>query len=104
MIAGLQMEHERDGDCRHADRHAPCSRCAFDLAHALFEHVDRRISIAAIDEAFLVPLEARLGLLGAVIDIARVEKDGLGGLAELASERPFMYEPSGWPPPGTLLL
>ena len=65
---------------------------AFQRAHPRLEHADGRVGIAAIDEAFLVALEARLGLLGAVIDIAGVEEDGLGGFAELAAQRAFMHK------------
>ena len=61
-------------------------------AHARLEHGHRGIGVAAIDEAFLVALEARLGLLGALIDVARIEEDGLRGLAELAPQRARMHE------------
>src|SRR4029079_4916686 len=77
---------------------------AFERAHALLEHVDGRIGIAAVDEAFLVALEAALGLLGVIVDVAGVEEDGLRGLAELAPQRALMHEPGRRAPNLPLLL
>ena len=77
VIAGLEVAEHRRGDRRHAGRRAARRFGAFEQAHALLEHGHGGIGVAAIDEAFLVALEAGLGLLGAVIDVARVEEDRL---------------------------
>ncbi|ODS03003.1 hypothetical protein AUC71_12175 [Methyloceanibacter marginalis] len=92
------MTQERRGDGRHAARHAACRLCAFQRAHAVLEHGDGGIGVTAIDIAFRVALEPGLRLLGAVIDIAGVEEDGLGGLAELAAPRALVHELGGGRP------
>src|SRR5262245_50082969 len=93
MVTGLEEREQRRRDRGHAARRAARGFRPFQRAHAPLEHVDGGIGIAAIDETFLVALEAALGLLGVIVDVAGVEKDGLRGLAELASERALMHEP-----------
>ena len=93
MVAGLEMAEQRGGDGGHAARGAARGGRAFKRTHATFEHGHGGVGVAAIDVAVLVALEARLGLLGALIDIAGVEEDGFRGLAELAAQRALMYEP-----------
>ena len=92
MVAGLELTEERGSDRRHAARRAPRGLGAFQRAHPRLEHGHGGVGVAAIDVAFLVALEAGLGLLGGCIDIARVEEDRLRGLAELASQRALMHE------------
>ena len=104
MVAGLEKREQRRVDRSHAARGAARRFRAFERAHALLEHVDGGIGIAAIDEAFLVALEAALGLLGVIIDVAGVEEDGLRGLAELAPQRALMHEPGRRAPNLPLLL
>ena len=72
MIARFQMAEQGSGDGGHAARGAARGGRSFKRAHARLEHGDGGIGVAAIDETFLVALEASFGLLGAVIDIARV--------------------------------
>ena len=93
MVPGLQVTQQRGGDGGHAARRAARGGSTLERAHARLEHRDGRVGVAAIDIARLVALEPRLGLLGGLIDIARVEEDGLGGLAELTAQRPLMHEP-----------
>src|SRR5262245_1736241 len=104
MIAGLEMTEKRRGDGGHAARRAACGGRAFKRAHARLEHGDGRVGVAAINEALFVALEAGLGLLGAVIDVAGIEKDGLGGLAELASQGAAMDEGGRLVPGNGLIL
>ena len=92
MVAGLEMAEQRGGDGGHAARGAARGVAPLQRAHAPLEHGHGGVGVAAIDVAVLVALEARLGLLGALIDIARVEEDGFRGLAELAAQRALMYE------------
>src|SRR6516165_617587 len=87
------MAKEGSRDRRHAARSASCGFGAFERTHPFLEHVHGGIGIAAIDEAFFVALEPRLGLLGGCIDVARVEEDRFRGLAELAPERTLVHEP-----------
>jgi len=98
MIARLKMTEQGRGDRGHAARRAARRRSAFERAHARLEHGDRGVGVAAIDEAFLVALESGFGLLGAVIDVAGIEEDGLGGLAELTPERAAMDKRGGLVP------
>src|SRR6478736_2674638 len=93
MFSGIEMTHQRCRNRRHAARGAARGFSAFQRAHARLEHGHGGIGVATIDKAFLIPLEAGLGLLGGCINVARVEEDGLGCLAELASERALMHEP-----------
>ena len=93
VIAGLQMAQQRRGDGGHAARRAARGIGAFQRAHARLEHGHGGVGVAAIDIAVLVALEAGFGLLGARIDVARVEEDGFRRLAELAAQRAFMHEP-----------
>ena len=87
VIAGLQMAKQRRGDGGHAARRAARGVGAFQRAHARLEHGHGGVGVAAIDIAVLVALEAGFGLLGACVDVARVEEDGFRRLAELAAQR-----------------
>src|SRR4029077_20735671 len=95
---------QRGRDRRHAARGAARGFGPFNRAHARLEHGHGGIGIAAIDETFLVALEAALGLLGAIVDVAGVEEDGFRRLAELAPERALMHEPGRRAPRLPLLL
>ncbi len=55
----------------------------------------RRIAVAGIDEAGLFAGEARVGLLGAVVDEALGQIERLGGLA-VAASAPGRRAPGGW--------
>src|SRR6476469_9646877 len=108
MVAGLQLAEQRRRHRRHAARCAPRSLRTFQRAHARLEHADGGVGVSAVDEAFLVALEARFGLLGVVVYIAGVEEDRLGGLAELAPHGALVHELGRWTPSalaglGTLL-
>ena len=92
MVAGLQMAKQRGRDRGHAARGAARGVGAFQRAHARLEHGDGGVGVAAIDVALLVALEAGFGLLGAGVDVARVEEDGFRRLAELAAKRSLMHE------------
>ena len=65
VIAGLEEAQQRGGDGRHAGGGGARGLGALQQAHALLEHGDGRIGEAAVDEARVLVLEARLGLLGA---------------------------------------
>ncbi len=56
---------------------------ALENGHPALEHGDRRVGKARIEEARLLALEARLALLGAVVDKALGKEERLRGLAEL---------------------
>src|SRR5262245_1622457 len=98
------MTEKRRRDGSHAARGAARGGRAFERAHARLEHGDGRVGVAAIDKALFVALETGLGLLGAVIDVARIEKDRLGGLAELASQGAAMDEGGRLVPGNGLVL
>ena len=66
----LQAAQDGRRHRRHARRRGAGVFGAFQRAHALLEHVDGRVGVARIDEAGLLALEARLGGLGGVVDIA----------------------------------
>ena len=69
MIAGLQHSHQRATDSGHARRCGKPIFGAFQRRHALFEHRNRWITIARIDEFVLARFQKpRLGGLGTVID------------------------------------
>ena len=91
-IAGAHLAHDRGVHRGHAGGKRARGRCAFELAHALFEHRHRRIAVAAVDVAGIEILESGLRRLGVVIDVARGEIDGLGGLAELAARQAAAHE------------
>ena len=98
VVARLEVAQERGCHGGHAARRAAGGFRAFKRAHALLEHGDGRVRVAAIDIAVRLAFEAGFGLLGAVIDIARVEKKGFGGFAELAAQRPLMHQLRGGAP------
>ena len=91
VIAGLEEAQQRGGDRRHAGGRGARGLRAFQQPHALLEHGDRRIGVAAVDEAGLA-LEALLGLLGRLVDVALGEEQRLGGLAELRAQRAPVHE------------
>ena len=61
-------------------------------AYALLEHGDRGVAEAAVLEARILVLEARLGLLGAVVDEALRQEHGFRRLAELRAQRSPVHE------------
>ena len=86
MIAGLERREDRRGDRGHAGRGRARGFGAFELDHAALEHRDRRIREARIDEAGILALEARLALLGGVVDVALGQEQRLRRLAELRAQ------------------
>ena len=95
MVARLHRAEKRGRDRRHARRGRPRILGAFERAHALFEHVDRRVGIARIDEARLVALEARLGRFRTVVDEALRQIHRLRRFAELRAHGRAMDELGG---------
>ena len=71
MIAHLQLAEQGSGHRRHAG--------------SLLRHLDGRVLQAAVGHARLLAVEARGGIFGAVIGIARGQEQGLGRFAELAA-------------------
>ncbi len=92
MIAGLDVGHYCRVDGGHAARRGTRFLGALQQPHALFEHGDGRIAEAAVLEAGILVLEARLGLLGAGVDEALRQEHGFGGFAELRAERAAVHE------------
>ncbi len=82
MVACLEVTEHRRGNGRHAGCGRPCVLRAFERDHPLLEHPHRGVREAAVDEARLLVLEAALGRLHRLVDIARGEEHGLAGLAE----------------------
>ena len=78
VVASLKLAHERGGDRSHPARCRARGLGAFEQSHPALEHRDRRIGEARIDEARIVALEARLGKLHRVVEIALGEEKGLG--------------------------
>ena len=85
VVASLQLAHQRGGDGRHAACGGARRLRAFEERHAALEHRDGRVGEARIDEARIVALEARFGLLHRVVEIALGEEQRLGGLLEPAT-------------------
>src|SRR5262249_32622700 len=77
----------------HAGRGRAAGFGAFELDHAPLEHRNRRIGVARIDVAGILALEARLALLGTVVDIALGEEHRLRGLAKFRSQCAGMDQP-----------
>ena len=65
-----------------------------DLAQPLFQHCCRRIGIARILEALNFFLEGAFRLFCALIDIARIHKQGFGGLIEETAQQASPHRPS----------
>ena len=61
VVARFELAHQRGGDRRHAARGRARRLSALEQRHAAFEHRDRRVGEARIDEARIVALEARFG-------------------------------------------
>ena len=95
VVAGPDAAQERCGDCRHAGCGSACVLRALHRAHALFEHVDRRVGVARVDEARFLALETGLRRLGAVVDEALRHVDRFRGFAELGSKRTAMDQFGG---------
>ena len=91
MVAGAKLAHERGGHRRHAGCGRTRGLSAFERAHARLEHGNRRITVARIDEARLLALEALLGARGIVVDVALGEVERLGILAELRAQNAGMH-------------
>ena len=67
----------------------------FEFRQALFQHGDRRVAEAGILVVRHGAGKGSLGLLGAFIDKAGGEEDGLGGLAMLAAHSAAMHQAGG---------
>jgi hypothetical protein len=70
VVAGLQRRQDRGGHRGHAGRGGARGFGAFELDHAALEHRDVGIGKARIEKAGILALEARLALLGGVVDKA----------------------------------
>ena len=93
VVARPQLPHQRGGHGRHAAGGGTRRFGAFEGGDAALEHGHGRIGEARVDEAFALPLEARLAFLGARIDVPLRQEQGLGGLAELGAEPSLMHKP-----------
>ena len=93
VIAGLEEAQQRRRHRRHAGRRGARGLGALEQLHALLEHGDRRVGVARIDEAAGLALEALLGLLGAVVDVALGQEQRLRGLGELRAQRAAVHQP-----------
>ena len=92
VVARLDLADDRVVDRRHAGRGRARRLRALEGGHPGLEHVDGRIGEPRVEIARLGAVEARLALLGAVIDKALGEKQRFGCLAELRAERAGMDE------------
>ena len=86
MVAGFQRREHGRGHRGHAGRGGPRRLGAFQLDHAALEHRNVGIGKARIEISGLLALETRFALLGAVVDEALGEKQGLGGFAEFGTD------------------
>src|SRR6516162_1350903 len=91
VVAGLEKAEQRCGDRGHARRRGPRRASALQQTHALLEHGDGGVGVAAIDEATLA-LETLLGFLGRSVDIALGEEERLGGLAKGGAQTAAVHE------------
>ena len=87
VVARLELTHQGGGDRRHAARRGARRLGAFKQRHAALKHRDGRVGEARIDEARIVALEARFGLLRRVVEIALGEEQSLRGLLEPRAQR-----------------
>ena len=85
MVAGLKLTQQHRGHRRHARRHRTARLSAFEQSDAVFEHLDRRILQPRIGHADLFAGEARGGIGGAIVRIARCQEQSLGGFAPFAA-------------------
>ena len=90
MVARLEITEQGGGHGCHAGRGRARIFRPFEHGYALLEHAHCRIGEAAIDEAWLLVLEAALGSLHGVVDIAGREEQGLAGFAERRAVRAAM--------------
>ena len=88
VVARLELAHQRGGDRGHAACGRPRRLRALDERHPSLEHRNRRVGKARIDEARIVALEARLGDLHRVVEIALGEKQRFRRLFEPRPQRP----------------
>jgi hypothetical protein len=84
-VAGLEQRQQREEHCRHAGRGGAAGLGALEGGDAVLEHGDRRIAEARILEVRALALEGRLGFLGAVVGVARGEKERFRRLVEIAA-------------------
>ena len=93
VIAGLEWRENRG---RHRGHPGGCGARgfrAFKLDHAALEHRDVGVGEARIEKAGVFALEARLALLGAVVDKALRQKQRLGCFGELRAQGAGMNQP-----------
>ena len=95
VVACSQLAHQRGGHGRHATRGRARGPCAFQQRHPALEHRHRRIGETRIDEAAVLALEARLGLLHRIVEIALREKQRLRSLFELRAHSAAVDELRG---------
>ncbi len=95
MIAGVELAQHGGRNRCHSGCCTSGAACVFKQAHAFLEHGNRRVGVAGVDEALIVALEARLGLLGILVHEAGIQIERLGGLAEVAAKGPAMHQCSG---------
>ena len=92
VVARLELAHQGGGDRGHAARGGARRLGAFEQRHPPLEHRHGRVGEARIDEARIVALEARLGELHRVVEIALGEKKRFRRLFEPRSQRPAVDE------------
>ena len=84
-VAGLEQRQQGEEHRRHAGRGGAAGLGAFERGEAVLEHRDGRIAEARILEVRALALEGRLGLLGAVVGVARGQEERLRRLVEVAA-------------------
>jgi len=93
MIAGLQERGQRAVDGGHAGGGGEGVLRPLDGGDAFFEHPDRGVAVAGVDEFVGAGFdEPRLGLFGGVVDKALGQEDRLGHFAILAAARARMHQ------------
>ncbi len=92
VVAGLQERQQARGDGGHAGGGGAGHLGAFQKAHALLEHGDRRVGEARILETRILVLETRFRLLGGLVDEALGQEERFGGLAELGAQHAAVHE------------
>ena len=76
VISALELADQGGPDRRHAACRGETGLRILQQRHPVFEHLDRRVAVAGVDEAVFLAIEAGLGRFRTVIDIAGGEEQG----------------------------
>ena len=85
-VARLEQRQQREEHRRHAGRGGAAGLGAFERGQPVLEHADGRIAEARILVVRALALEGGLGLLGALVGVARGQEQRLRRLVEVAAQ------------------